>query len=592
MRKPALTREQLEKLVFGDAERQRYTQDSPVMPDVWFGYGADPHAPLDLLLEPHRGVSPGDLAKVLRERLTDGDGAAREGIEIAFDEAHVVARLRLDELVRAALPLSRWWQREIKGIDKLTDEQFGGLVGDGPIPGGFSPAARWLARLVSTLLSPDAARRPVGRPRKRTAFPAAEPDSIAALRGLAYADRAPMLWSVNRNRPARIAVFESRRTTKADAAERIFAIDTSAIAWAILDTGIDARHVAFRRRDERGRRVELGEGSFADDTRVVASWDFTRVRRLLQSGDLPGDQRPDDFRRRLLAGQAIDWEALAPLLQIEHGPDYEAQAPRHPHGTHVAGILGADWRRSDEGYEADDENDLRGMCPNIHLYDIRILDHEGNGDEFGILAALQFVRSLNQRGPQALIHGVNLSFSIPHDVSNYACGRTPVCAEAERLQASGVVVVAAAGNHGHVQYLTREGAADAYRSISITDPGNAERIITVGATHGRRPHAYGVSYFSSRGPTGDGRRKPDLVAPGEKIKSLAPDDGYASLDGTSMAAPHVSGAAAILLSRYRELIGESDRVKAILCGTATDLGRERHFQGAGLVDVLRALQSV
>jgi hypothetical protein len=59
-----------------------------------------------------------------------------------------------------------------------------------------------------------------------------------------------------------------------------------------------------------------------------------------------------------------------------------------------------------------------------------------------------------------------------------------------------------------------------------------------------------------------------------------------------MAAPMVSGAAAILLARYRELVGNPRRVKEILCNSATDLERERHFQGHGLVDVLRALQSV
>jgi subtilisin family serine protease len=59
----------------------------------------------------------------------------------------------------------------------------------------------------------------------------------------------------------------------------------------------------------------------------------------------------------------------------------------------------------------------------------------------------------------------------------------------------------------------------------------------VGSTHSYRPYAYGVSYFSSRGPTGDGRSKPDLVAPGEKIWSAVPDGGARTQDGTSMAAP-------------------------------------------------------
>jgi hypothetical protein len=59
-----------------------------------------------------------------------------------------------------------------------------------------------------------------------------------------------------------------------------------------------------------------------------------------------------------------------------------------------------------------------------------------------------------------------------------------------------------------------------------------------------------------------------------------------------MAAPHVSGAAALLMARHRELLGMPRRIKKILCDTATDLGRERYFQGSGMVDVLRALQSV
>jgi hypothetical protein len=59
-----------------------------------------------------------------------------------------------------------------------------------------------------------------------------------------------------------------------------------------------------------------------------------------------------------------------------------------------------------------------------------------------------------------------------------------------------------------------------------------------------------------------------------------------------MAAPHVSGAAAMLMARYDELIGAPRRIKQILCESATDLGRERSFQGHGMLDVLRAFQSI
>jgi subtilisin family serine protease len=123
------------------------------------------------------------------------------------------------------------------------------------------------------------------------------------------------------------------------------------------------------------------------------------------------------------------------------------------------------------------------------------------------------------------------------------------------------------------------------------------------------PHVYGVSFFSSKGPTGDGRLKPDMVAPGEKILSCATgkfmrekgkedssgnilDCDYVQESGTSMAAPHVSGVIAAFLSVRREFIGEPEKVKCIFVSTCTDLKRVNSFQGAGLVDLMRAIQSV
>jgi subtilisin family serine protease len=113
------------------------------------------------------------------------------------------------------------------------------------------------------------------------------------------------------------------------------------------------------------------------------------------------------------------------------------------------------------------------------------------------------------------------------------------------------------------------------------------------------PHAYGVSYFSSKGPTADGRAKPDVLAPGERIVSCAANVGgngndafYREDSGTSMAAPHVSGAVAAFLSIRREFIGRPDAVKELFLTTATDLKRLPHYQGHGLVDLMRAIQAV
>ncbi len=357
----------------------------------------------------------------------------------------------------------------------------------------------------------------------------------------------------------------------------------------------------------------------------------------------------DDALKRLASDARnkgpIHWELVEKFVAIN-----PHTAPATDHGTHVAGIIGASRQDAEDALKkatdaaiqkasddaqkaaqnkagnAPDEETRKaneaaatkageeaaakqariaekknkriaadfadGMCPDIALYDFRVLGPNIKETEFAIIAALQFIRHLNERDALFTIHGANLSLSIPHDVRNFACGRTPICDECERLVASGVVVVAAAGNHGYKSFQTADGSYDSYAAFSITDPGNAENILTVGATHRFWPHTYGVSFFSSRGPTGDGRIKPDLVAPGERIHSTFRNDQWGELDGTSMAAPHVSGAAAMLLARYSELIGQPMRVKRILCDSATDLGRERSFQGRGMLDVLRAFQSI
>jgi subtilisin family serine protease len=229
----------------------------------------------------------------------------------------------------------------------------------------------------------------------------------------------------------------------------------------------------------------------------------------------------------------------------------------------------------------------------------------GVGKVSWVLLAIDQIQQWNQYGKRLLVQGVNMSLGYDFDPRWFACGESPICVEVNRLVKSGVVVVVSAGNGG---YST--GSEARYNDLSITDPGNAELAITVGSTHKEMPHRYGVSYFSSRGPTGDGRLKPDILAPGERIVSCAagkeaakfgaasqPADGddpllYVEQSGTSMAAPHVSGAIAAFLSVRTEFIGQPERVKQIFMDAAVDLRRARAFQGAGLVDVMKALQSV
>jgi hypothetical protein len=684
-----LTRHQIEALIYGSRATPRFTQDSPVLPDVWIRYAEAPEEPHELLLTPFQDaqvgtVTAGQLSRVLKACLVLPQGRRPpgpprphngRGASVAYNQSTVLARLWFDELVRVVLPLSAWWHRlgetsvdpEIapderaavrrrerrKLLEALrTPEGRAALVAavadPSAAPAALPPDLIWMVHVIGSLalvgehVRAPAPKPPLWWPLDDEARQKLEPGQdrtyelalarhhravvesvIGLMEGLENAPWAreaaldptvhdqPMVWSVSLNRQARATVWRSRATVKADAAARLFDVTCRELAWAVIDSGIDARHIAFRRRTGGREPYKKAFENDRNRTRIVASYDFTIVRRLLSEETLEAAlavlpagrnereiaQRQTDvnaLKRRLERGSEIDWDIVGRLIRIPHveADDREGyRPPRQQHGTHVAGILAGDCRTG----ERDESNAATpvGICPDLQLYDLRVLDDHGEGDEFNVMAALQFVRHLNSNHDVMLVHGVNLSLSIRHDIANFACGRTPVCEECERLVGSGIAVVAAAGNDGYLQYLTPRGPQDSYRSISITDPGNAAGVITVGSTHRFQPHTYGVSYFSSRGPTGDGRAKPDLVAPGEKIEApVGGGEDVKRMDGTSMAAPHVSGAAALLIARHRELAGQPARIKQILCATATDLGRERYFQGAGLVDTLRALQSM
>ena len=748
---------QLEKAIFLGRGVERFTQDSPILPDVWAEYGQRPDERIDLLLNPYQDESPGRLCDVLIKRLgvmaKDSNryhmpnrvttGAGREA---AVNQSTVVIRLYFDELVCVVLPMTRWWneyvwsdenkkddEREIKKFLNNKDgvqEEMVEFMRRYPLEWDTSSAAQpeqkappasmctshmlWLVRVVGAIALASQGGPADAAAKKEDTFriDGNEREVVAAavqlLKGFKTVvlddlkDVAPeptgprpsregeldahsrsFIWSASLNRQSKTAMDVSTTTVKADAARLLFDISCRHITWAIIDSGVDASHPALQRRPAPSPLKAIANSQatpsdiagtaanstadmeksrpWTETTRVIATYDFTIIRKLLNREDdeawtkqLPkelseyfeqDEGKMKEFRTRLKQGRSIDWDLLLPYLAIPYvdrqtaepekdvegetpdsgeksdpanmvGTDGEASAtpveqptvptktteerkqlvkfyvpPKYNHGTHVAGILAADWRKDEsDGYL---KNDLKGVCPDIQLYDLRVLREDGTGDEFSLIAAMQFVRYLNANSEKRTIHGVNLSISIKHNVKNYACGCTPVCEESERLVNAGLVVVAAAGNEGYLHYLTRGNKdLEGYSSISITDPGNSEAVITVGSTHRDKAHTYGISFFSSRGPTGDGRAKPDLVAPGEKIVSLIPGGLKDTMDGTSMAAPHVSGAAALLLARYPELIGRPTRVKEILCATATDLGRERYFQGRGMVDILRAMQSI
>jgi serine protease AprX len=379
----------------------------------------------------------------------------------------------------------------------------------------------------------------------------------------------------------------STSTVKAVPAQRSFAAYGEGIVWAVVDSGIDGTHPHF-------------QGDHTLDDPAVA-----------------------DLHRDFVSGSDDPAQALI---------DDDG------HGTHVAGIiagglkrwncgdpnrhaLAVEKRRNNGAFGSNDPilvprpidiELLNGVAPLAKLVSLKVLSEFGDltARTARVVAALAYVRQTNaEGGKMTRIHGVNLSLGYGFLADWFGCGQSPLCLEVNRLVLSGVVVVVAAGNSGYVTLNESQSDVTQFSAaITINDPGNAEKAITVGSTHRDSPHTNGISFFSSRGPTGDGGPKPDLVAPGERITSAAggqnlksiqsaqfPDyDGaavYIEDSGTSMSAPHVSGAIAAFLSVQREYLGKPDDVKQIFMSSATSLHRDPNFQGAGVVDLMRALQT-
>lgn len=392
-----------------------------------------------------------------------------------------------------------------------------------------------------------------------------------------------------------VALTRSLSTIKADAAHRSFHAYGKGIVWAVLDSGVQGDHVHFLSKAPPHDVANLAVDQ------PLAHLDFTP-------------------HGRAHAGQDT-------ALEDEFG-----------HGTHVAGIIAGSWQSKDPAGEfvlgtemRDDRSNvpvrererlaaISGVAPLCKIVSLKVIaDRDqtgeakqtaGQGKVSWVLQAIDQIQQWNQHGRRLLIHGVNMSLGYDFDPRWFGCGQSPLCVEVNRLVKSGVCVVVSAGNSGYSAFVLASGRSEArYNDLTITDPGNAELAVTVGSTHKDMPHTYGVSYFSSRGPTGDGRPKPDLLAPGERIVSCAAgaekrkygshqEDGqevelrYCEQTGTSMAAPHVSGAIALFLSVRGEFIGQPERVKEIFMANCIDLRRERSFQGAGLLDVMKVLQGV
>lgn len=233
------------------------------------------------------------------------------------------------------------------------------------------------------------------------------------------------------------------------------------------------------------------------------------------------------------------------------------------HGTHVASIVAGTGAKSGGKY--------KGVAPDAEILNGKVLDDSGYGDDSGIIAGMEWAAA---QGASV----VNLSlggFDTPEV--------DPLEAEVDKLSAEkGILFAIAAGNEG---------------PQSIGSPGSADAALTVGAVDDKDK----LADFSSTGPRiGDGAIKPDVTAPGVDITAAAAKgsvidrevgekpEGYLTISGTSMATPHVAGAAAILKQEHPDW-GYAE-LKAALTGSAKGGNYTPFEQGSGRIAVDRVIK--
>ncbi len=222
------------------------------------------------------------------------------------------------------------------------------------------------------------------------------------------------------------------------------------------------------------------------------------------------------------------------------------------HGTHVAGVVAAD-------------GDIPGVAPSAKLLAYKVLGADGSGSMSYVISAIDAALDPNgdgYTGDHADIISMSLGGAGDSD--------DPVCLAVEEAISLGVVVVIAAGNEGP--------------SLgTVASPGLTEDAITVGAVDGNGL----VANFSSRGPVEGLLMKPEISAPGVQIVSTVPysgtrycsSTGYMAMSGTSMATPHVSGAAALILQSHPDWTPQM--VKSALVSGSEDRGEPHWMGGAG-----------
>lgn len=264
-----------------------------------------------------------------------------------------------------------------------------------------------------------------------------------------------------------------------------------------------------------------------------------------------------DASHQDLAGKVVGWFDI-----IAGNP---APYDDHGHGTHVSGIIAGTGAASGGMYA--------GVAPGAGLVGVKVLDSSGSGSISGIVTGVQWLID-NRTAYNIRIANLSLCAAGSSDGQDSLSSIVNAAADA------GIVMVVAACNNGPTAW-------------SIGAPAAAAKAITVGAMADPGEQGFSLADFSSRGPTADGRVKPDLAAPGVNISAPAANTGnqYRAMSGTSMASPFVAGVAALMLQATAGLTPV--QIKQMLVSTTEDwgpLGPDNEY-GAGRLDGYAAVQA-
>jgi serine protease AprX len=273
----------------------------------------------------------------------------------------------------------------------------------------------------------------------------------------------------------------------------------------------------------------------------------------------------------------------AKLVNVTFNQRYHNSTDGFGHGTFVAGIIAGSGKTSNGKYV--------GVAPRSRLVNVRVSDDQGMMRESDLVAALQWVL---EKKDKYNIRVVNLSLNSSQPQSYHT---SPLDAACEILWFNGIVVVVSAGNNG---------------TGNLYPPANDPFVITVGATDDGGTVTLAddvVAPWSAYGQSEDGRPKPDLVAPGTNVIGLLPDNDhlnmgrahpnnrvdatYFRMSGTSVAAPIVSGAVALLLEHEPGLNPDQVkyRLKASAVGSSGWAGYDPQRAGAGYLNVAAAVNA-